>query len=93
MLAGYLQLPVAELVALLVEAGEWLTPGGRLIYVGHAREGLTHGRGGGPQDPEILPSLAELATAAADFKVNALAHVVRADGRTVDVLLDCERWA
>lgn len=92
-LIGYLQLPVDDLFALFERASGWLTDRGRLVYVGHSREGLTHGKGGGPQNPAILPSLLGIARATAELKVNTLAHVVRPDGHTVDVMLDCERWA
>lgn len=58
-LVGYLQIPMPDLfdaVELLIEN---IKAGGHLIGVWHARENLDGGFGG-PQDPAVLPTAAEM---------------------------------
>lgn len=88
-LIAFLHLPVNDLVAVLQRAATWLTPTGRLLYIGHAHENPTRGAGG-PQDPTIQPTIADLAHAANGYAVHALRHVFRqtSTGTAIDILLD-----
>lgn len=52
-IVAYLQLPAHERRAALRKAAAAVTPGGRLVIVGHHSENLAHGTGG-PQDPIVL---------------------------------------
>jgi SAM-dependent methyltransferase len=90
---GYLHLPIDELTAVTATAGTWLAPGGRLLYLGHARENHTRGIGG-PSDPELLPDITDLARAARGMRVHELAHLLRPHGdhHALDVLLHAESW-
>lgn len=90
---GFLHLPVDELVAVIAGAGGWLAPGGRLLYLGHALENLTHGVGG-PPDPSVLPDIDDLARAASGMRVHELAHLIRpqGEGQAIDVLLHAQPW-
>lgn len=92
-LVCYLHLPLPQLLGLLTRAGTWLRPGGRLLYVGHARTNLDRGVGG-PQDPAILAEIVDLAQAAEGLRVLALEHVLRdADGGpAIDILLEATPW-
>jgi SAM-dependent methyltransferase len=87
-LVAYLHLPEADTVALLTRAVGWLTPGGRLLVLGHDVENLTRGVGG-PQDPAILHSVDRLAPVAALLDVDRLARVERPTpaGTALDTLL------
>lgn len=92
-LLAFVHLPVEQLRAQLGRAANWLAPGGRLLYLGHSIE--NHRRGvGGPPDPSILPSAADLALGAEGLRIEALEHVLRphGDGISVDLLLDASRW-
>jgi SAM-dependent methyltransferase len=55
----YLQLPALERRAVLAHARDALAPGGTLLYVGHDLSNLRHGWGG-PQDPSVLGTPAEI---------------------------------
>lgn len=90
---GFLHLPVDELITVIATAGTWLTPGGRLLYLGHARENHTRGIGG-PSDPAVLPAIDDLALAARGMRVRELAHLLRPQATTqaIDVLLHTEPW-
>lgn len=55
----YLQLPSPERRAVLAHARDALVPGGTLLYVGHDLSNLRHGWGG-PQDPSVLCTPAEI---------------------------------
>lgn len=90
---GYLHLPIDELTAVISAAGTWLAPGGRLLYLGHARENRTLGIGG-PSDPSVLPGIDDLARAAQGMQVHELAHLLRprGDGQAIDILLHTEPW-
>lgn len=91
-LVAYLHLTGLE--RLLGHALGWLAPGGTLFYLGHARENVQHGVGG-PQDPEILPSVRQLAAAVDGSRVHRLEHVARSTphGTAVDVLAVASPWA
>lgn len=92
-LVAYLHLPVAELVAMLRAAAGHLKPGGRLLYIGHARTNLTRGVGG-PSDPDVLSEITELAAAADGLRVRELAHLNRVteQGTAIDIVLDASPW-
>lgn len=92
-LIAYLHLPSTERAYLLRRAAGWLAPGGRLVLLAHARENLAYGVGG-PQDPDILPKVAELADELRGTRVHRLHHVARRtdDGEAVDVLADVGPW-
>ena len=70
----------------------WLAPGGTLVVVGHARRNLTDGVGG-PRDPELLYTDAQLRSAAAGLEIEQLREVLRAtdDGTAIDLLLVARR--
>ncbi|MDQ3166599.1 MAG: SAM-dependent methyltransferase, partial [Actinomycetota bacterium] len=78
---------------LLHRARGWLRPGGRLVYLGHARENLEHGVGG-PSDARLLPSVADLAAALSGSRVDALHHLARPTdaGTAIDVLAVVRPW-
>lgn len=90
---GFLHLPIDELIGVISAAGTWLAPGGRLLYLGHARENSTRGIGG-PSDPRVLPGIDDLAWAAHGMRVHELAHLQRphGDDQAIDVLLHAEPW-
>jgi SAM-dependent methyltransferase len=89
----YLHLPMPALIKVLRMAGAALRPGGRLLYVGHARTNLELGYGG-PSDPAVLSEIADLATAAEGLRVRELAHLLRPTqaGDAIDILLDATPW-
>jgi SAM-dependent methyltransferase len=58
----YLHIPFNEFEQVLRKAAEALRPGGTLLTVGHDRRNLTEGSGG-PQNPEILYTPAEVSAA------------------------------
>lgn len=90
---GFLHLDLDALTRVISEAGRWLRPGGHLVYLGHATENLARGVGG-PQDPTVLPTVADLARGAADLEVVSLRHDLRPAGQAtaVDVLLHARNW-
>jgi SAM-dependent methyltransferase len=55
----YLQVPAALLNASLANLIAQIKPGGHLVGVWHARENLEGGFGG-PQNPDVLPSVASM---------------------------------
>jgi ubiquinone/menaquinone biosynthesis C-methylase UbiE len=87
-LVAYLHLPLAETVGVLTRAVGWLRPGGRLLVLGHDVENLTAGVGG-PQEPEILYAVDQLAPVAALLEVDRLEQVRRETpvGPALDTLL------
>lgn len=92
-LIAYLHLPMTQLHRVLSRAASWLAPGGRLLYVGHARVNLHRGVGG-PPDETVLPEVADLAAVTDDLRVDHLGHVLRetSAGTAIDVLLDATCW-
>ncbi|WP_149360197.1 class I SAM-dependent methyltransferase [Lolliginicoccus suaedae] len=92
-LMSYLHLPGEALADVIRGAGHWLSPGGTLLYLGHARENLDRGVGG-PPDPAVLPTIPLLAAAAAGLRVEQLHHEFRATpkGRAIDVVLRAHPW-
>jgi 2-polyprenyl-3-methyl-5-hydroxy-6-metoxy-1,4-benzoquinol methylase len=61
-LVAYLQLPAPVLAPVLAAAADALAPGGTLLLVGHDRANLAEGVGG-PQDPAVLHTVADVTTA------------------------------
>lgn len=90
---GFLHLELDALTAVLRRAGAWLRSGGHLVYLGHAAENLRRGVGG-PQDPTLLPGVADLAPGAEGLEVISLRHDLRPAGKAtaVDVLLHARSW-
>jgi len=76
------------------QAVRWVTPGGHLVLVAHARRNLTAGVGG-PSDARLLYDADELKTvaAAAGFDVLRCEEVERetGDGTAIDVVLVARR--
>lgn len=94
-LLAYLQLPAPVLVPLLRRASAWLSPGGRLLVVGHDRDNLEHGVGG-PQDPAVLHTVDLLTAGAAGLDIDRCEQVLRpvpaADGaHAIDTVLEAQR--
>ena len=84
----YLHLPEDQEASVVAACGRALAPGGRLVFLGHARANLERGVGG-PQDPAVLPTPDLLAAWARDLRVERCEHVDRVtpEGTAVDVLL------
>lgn len=74
--------------------GQWLSPGGALVVVGHALRNLTEGVGG-PQDPSILHTTEQLRAAASGLEVERCEEVLRPTdaGDAIDVVLVARRPA
>ena len=91
---GFLHLELESLARVIHSAGGWLRPGGHLVYLGHAAENLRNGVGG-PQDPTVLPRIADLAHGADGLEVVSLRHDLRPAGKAtaVDVLLHARSWS
>lgn len=72
--------------------GQWLSPGGALVVVGHALRNLTEGVGG-PQDPSILHTTEQLRAAAKGLEVERCEEVLRPTdaGDAIDVVLVARR--
>ena len=94
-LLAYLQLPARMLVPLLQRAATWLSPGGRLLVVGHDRDNLEHGVGG-PQDPDVLHTVDLLTAGATGLVIDRCEQVARpvpgSDGaQAIDTVLEAHR--
>jgi hypothetical protein len=74
---AYLQLPEPERTAALRHAVGALVPGGTLLVVAHDRSNLDGGYGG-PQDPAVLATPEEVASALSDLIVLKAETVERA---------------
>ena len=87
-LVAYVQLGVDG----LQRAARWLTPGGRLVVVGHALRNLTDGVHG-PRDPAHLQTEERLRAGAEGLGVERLEEVLRpdVDGTVVELLLVARR--
>lgn len=92
-LVSFLHLPLDELVATLRRVGQWVAPGGRVLYLGHSIENYHRGVGG-PPEPGILPGISDLARASEGSRVYALEHVVHPQdgGSAIDILLEFGPW-
>ena len=77
--AAYLQVPHALLQASLKNLVSQLKPGANLVGVWHARENLGVGFGG-PQDPEVLPSVETMTQICAQLPLNVQSLELR-DGQ------------
>jgi SAM-dependent methyltransferase len=55
----YLQLPQAELQPIIARAANAVAPGGTFLLVAHDASNIEHGYGG-PQDPAVLHSAAQV---------------------------------
>lgn len=71
----YLQLPREELLRAVRTAAGAVTPGGTLLVLGHDTTNLTRGYGG-PQDPAVLYTAADLVPALGDDLVVERAEAV-----------------
>ena len=87
-LVAYLHLPTAEMTGLLTRAVGWLRPGGRMLVLGHDLGNLSAGVGG-PQEPDILHSVARLAPVADSLEVERFGQVRREtpEGAALDTVL------
>jgi SAM-dependent methyltransferase len=74
----YLHVPPDERHMIYRAAAEAVAPGGTILIIGHDRTNLDHGVGG-PRDPEVLFTPAEVAADLADLAVER-AEVVRRGG-------------
>jgi len=89
----FLHLPPGERNSVYAGAAEAVAPGGRLLVVGHDRSNLIEGAGG-PQDPAVLFTAAEIADALAGFEVERTDTVARDLGdsrRALDAVLVARR--
>ena len=89
----FLHLPPGERNSVYAGAAEAVAPGGRLLVVGHDRSNLIDGAGG-PQDPAVLFTAAEIADALAGFEVERTDTVARDLGdsrRALDAVLVARR--
>lgn len=70
----------------------WVSPGGRLVVLGHSLRNLTDGVGG-PQDPRLLHTEDQLSAAAAGLRIEQLTEILRPtpDGDAIDLLLVARR--
>jgi SAM-dependent methyltransferase len=93
-LLAYLQLPAEVLVPILRRAAAALAPGGRLVVVGHDRDNLERGVGG-PQDADVLHTVADLEDGAAGLLLERSGQVLRtvpvADRPAIDTVLVARR--
>lgn len=89
-LVAYLQLPGTQLQAAVTAAALALAPGGRFLFVSHDASNLQHGTGG-PQDPAVLQTPAQVAGWLRDSGMSIVSAETRA--RTVAgetrTALDC----
>jgi SAM-dependent methyltransferase len=78
----YLQLPAPERRAALAAAWRSLAPGGTLIVIAHDSENIEHGVGG-PQDPAVLYTAADVAGDLAALDASAQVELVERVSRPV----------
>jgi 2-polyprenyl-3-methyl-5-hydroxy-6-metoxy-1,4-benzoquinol methylase len=85
----FLHLPADERRPVYARAADAVAPGGRLVVVGHDRSNVAEGAGG-PQDPDVLFTPAEVAGDLAGFVIERAELVTRdvGDGRrAIDALV------
>ncbi len=80
---AYLHLPAPDSKAILARAAAAVAPGGRLVVVGHDRTNLEHGIGG-PQDPAVLTSPADIVSEISPSLLVQRAEVVDREVSTDD---------
>jgi 2-polyprenyl-3-methyl-5-hydroxy-6-metoxy-1,4-benzoquinol methylase len=94
----YLQLPAAELSAILARTASAVAPGGTLLVVGHDRENLNGGHGG-PKDLAVLFTPAEVARELRGLEVEKAERVLRpvetedGEAHAIDALVRARRSA
>lgn len=89
----FLHLPRDERRPVYAAAAEAVAPGGRILVVGHDRSNLTEGVGG-PQDPAVLFTPAEIAADLVDLTVETAETVTRGTGderRSIDAVVLARR--
>jgi hypothetical protein len=93
-LLAYLQLPAGQLVPILRRAAAALAPGGMLVVVGHDRDNPVRGVGG-PQDPDLLHTVADLRAGAEGLTIERSEQLERsvegASRPAIDTLLIARR--
>ncbi len=72
----YIHIPVDQRDAMLKRGAEALAPGGTLLVVGHDVTNLEHGYGG-PQDPSLLYTPADITAAMPGLEIVKAERVVR----------------
>lgn len=86
----YLQLPEPQLRRVLHNAASVLTVGGTLLLVAHDASNLSEGVGG-PQDPAVLPTAAQVIDALPELSMEEAGTVLRqvdgADRPAIDLLV------
>lgn len=89
---AYLQLEREPLADVISRAAGWLTPGGRIVLVGHDSENLQHGVGG-PQNAALLHDLVSIRTAASALHIERCERVQRrvGDRDAIDAVLVAQR--
>ncbi len=87
----YLQMPQGRLVPILKRAAEAVAPGGTLLLVAHDSTNLANGYGG-PQNPDMLYTAAEVVAALGDMleieKAGPVDRIVETDSGT-RTAIDC----
>jgi len=84
----YIHLPAAQLAAVMETASAALAPGGTLLVVGHDLLNLSQGQGG-PQDPELLFTPADIERVLPGLGIERAESVLRpvtVDGREVSAI-------
>ena len=89
---AYLQLPAAELAAVISACAGSLEPGGMLVLIAHDVDNIARGVGG-PQNPEVLTSVAALREAAGELEIERCEQLLRpvGDAHAVDTVLVARR--
>jgi SAM-dependent methyltransferase len=90
-LVAYLQLPWEQLGPVLATAAAAVAPGGTFLLVAHDLTNLENGVGG-PQDPAVLQTPAQVAGALSGLRVTTAERIrrpVEQGGRTVHAI-DCQ---
>jgi SAM-dependent methyltransferase len=77
----YLHMPWEEYAEILRRAAAAVTPGGTLLVVGHDRSNIEHGSGG-PQDPAVLYTPADIAAVLKHLSGSSEAAAASADGKS-----------
>lgn len=72
----YLHVPSPDRRIVLSRAAAAVAPGGVLVVVGHDRDNLEHGHGG-PDDPDVLYTVAALVDEVRELEVEVAEQVVR----------------